>query len=126
EVWLGQVFVNLLVNAVNALPVGSEPRNEIRVRCGPAPDGRVLVSVTDNGRGVAPEDLGRVFTPTFTARGPGLGLSTSQTLVAALGGEIRVQSPGVGQGTTFEVLLPAAPAEADPLEPPDPPTEMGK
>jgi PAS domain S-box-containing protein len=121
EVWLGQVFIHLIVNAAHALPAGAEDRSEVRVRCGQAADGRVLVTVDDNGGGIAPEHLDKLFSPFAASRAPGagggLGLSISYTLVTAMGGEIKVRS-ALGQGTTFEVLLPAAGDEADPAETP--------
>jgi len=113
EVWLGRVFVNLLVNAAQAISPGAEEQNEVQVRCGTAPDGRVSVAVSDTGGGIPAERLDQLFTPYFTgARTPGAGaglsLSVSHTLVTALGGEIRVRSV-MGHGSTFEVLLPAIP-----------------
>jgi signal transduction histidine kinase len=69
----------------------------------------VLVCISDNGSGIAPEVLPRIFDPFFTTKpsgtGTGLGLSISKNIVTSLGGEISVQST-LGQGTTFRLLLP--------------------
>jgi signal transduction histidine kinase len=110
---LGQVFLNLLVNAAQALEPG--PRAPcIHVTIGVSPeDGRVRVEVQDNGRGILPEHLGRIFEPFFTTKpvgvGTGLGLSICHGIIAGLGGELGVDSRP-GEGATFRVLLPPAPA----------------
>jgi CheY-like chemotaxis protein len=110
---LGQVFLNLIVNAAQAIPAGQADINEIRLRTEVSEEagGRVVVEVEDTGPGIPPEVLGRLFTPFFTTKpvgaGTGLGLSICQRLVAGLGGEITVRSR-VGQGTTFRVALPVA------------------
>jgi PAS domain S-box-containing protein len=109
ELRLGQVFVNLLVNARDALPGDTPARNEIVLRTRDEADS-VVVEVHDNGVGIAPEDLGRVFDPFFTTKpvgeGTGLGLAISHGIIASLGGRIAVQS-GPERGTTFRVTLPA-------------------
>ena len=78
------------------------------VRAQPEDTGGVLVTVTDNGRGISPDHLGRIFDPFFTTRsvgeGTGLGLSICQGIVRAFGGRLSVESV-VGQGTTFTVAL---------------------
>jgi signal transduction histidine kinase len=109
---LGQVFLNLIINALHAVAKGpAEPR--IRLATGLLPDGRVWVEVQDNGRGISPEYLGRIFEPFFTTKPPGvgtgLGLFICHGLVTGFGGELCVESQP-GQGATFRVLLPAAPA----------------
>ncbi len=109
---LGQVFLNLLVNALQAVANGpAEPR--IRMASGLHSEGRVWVEIQDNGRGIAPEHLGRIFEPFFTTKPPGvgtgLGLFICHGLVSGFGGELSVESQP-GQGATFRVLLPAAPA----------------
>jgi PAS domain S-box-containing protein len=113
---LGQVLLNLLVNAAHAIPEGATERNEIRVATRVMPDGRVALEVRDTGAGIAPELHGRIFDPFFTTKpvglGTGLGLWVCQNIVAAAGGAIEVES-APGRGTTFRVLLPAAgPARA--------------
>jgi two-component system cell cycle sensor histidine kinase/response regulator CckA len=112
---VAQVFVNLLINAAQALPVGDANANTISVRVSAVPANgseqpeRVVVSVTDTGPGIAPEILGRVFDPFFTTKpvgvGTGLGLSICEGIIGALGGTIDVESI-VGIGTTFRVQLP--------------------
>jgi signal transduction histidine kinase len=107
---LGQVFINLIINALHAVANGpAEPR--LRVATDLQPDGRVRVEVQDNGHGIAPEHLGRIFEPFFTTKpvgvGTGLGLSICHGIVTGFGGELSVESQP-GQGTTFRVLLPVA------------------
>ncbi len=104
---LGQLFLNLLVNAAQAIPAGSSEQNEIRVTTGEH-DGRVVVTVRDTGAGIAPDVLPRIFVPFFTTKaqeGTGLGLSVCHGIVTQLGGEIEVDST-VGEGSSFRVLLP--------------------
>jgi signal transduction histidine kinase len=110
EVRLSQVFLNLLINATQALPEGASDRHEIRVSVGGGPDGMAVVEVSDDGCGVAPGDLERIFEPFFTTKpvgvGSGLGLSISRNIVQSYGGDITVESQP-GKGTTFRVALPA-------------------
>jgi PAS domain S-box-containing protein len=112
---LGQVFMNLIVNAVQAIPEGRADRNVIHVVTRVGADGRVEIEITDTGVGMSPAVLSRLFTPFFTARqsgeSAGLGLAISQRIVAGLGGEIKVTS-APGAGSTFTVCLPAQPAAA--------------
>jgi len=103
---LGQVVMNLLLNAAQAAPPGSQQTHRTVIRV--AADGAdALVSVTDNGAGIAPEDRDRIFNPHFTTRagGAGLGLSIAREMVARAGGSIDVVSTP-GGGTTFTVRLP--------------------
>jgi signal transduction histidine kinase len=113
---LGQVFLNLLVNAAQAMPAGRAEQNRIRVRIEQDVDGFVVVEVHDTGSGIAPEYLDRIFDPFFTTRpigaGRGMGLSVAHGIVADHGGEIAVRSY-VGVGSTFRVRLPPAPAEVE-------------
>jgi PAS domain S-box-containing protein len=106
---LGQVFINLLVNAAQAFPEGTTENNEIRVATSTDAVGRAVVEVGDTGAGIPPELLSRVFDPFFTTkavgRGTGLGLAISHSIVTGMGGQISVQSQ-VGRGTTFRVVLP--------------------
>lgn len=106
---LGHVFLNLLINAAQALPVGQRDQNEIAVRVRLEGD-TVRVDVRDTGRGIAPEAVPRVFEPFFTTKnvkGTGLGLSICHGIVASLGGRIEVESE-IGSGSTFRVWLPVA------------------
>jgi two-component system NtrC family sensor kinase len=102
---LRQVFVNLLLNAAQAMPKGGTLRLATR-SCGPGNGCEVVIS--DSGEGIQPEHLKNIFTPFFTTKGSGtgLGLSVSYGIVKDHGGEIGVQS-SPGQGTSFRVLLPA-------------------
>jgi two-component system cell cycle sensor histidine kinase/response regulator CckA len=115
ETRLGQVFMNLLVNAGQAVAAQGGGLGEIHVRTGTSRDGQVLIEVRDDGCGMAPEVLKRIFDPFFTTkepgRGTGLGLAVCHGIVTSLGGDIEAQSK-VGEGTTFFVSLPAAPPEA--------------
>jgi signal transduction histidine kinase len=107
---LGQVFLNLLVNAAQAIPDGRAESNEIRVSLRRVGE-RVLVEFSDTGSGMSEEVLRQVFTPFFTAKAPGVGtgvgLSVCQRIVSALGGQISAESK-IGVGSTFRVLLPSA------------------
>ncbi|MFZ5479146.1 MAG: hybrid sensor histidine kinase/response regulator [Myxococcota bacterium] len=111
ETRLGQVFLNVLRNAGQAIPYGAPDTHEVRVRCATDRDGRVRVEVVDTGEGMSPAHLARVFDPFFTTRPPGegmgLGLSVAQAVVAACGGEIAIDSQP-GAGTVVRVLLPPA------------------
>jgi CheY-like chemotaxis protein len=106
---LSQVFLQLLVNAAQAIPEGAPQRNLVEIRTHLSDDGRVAVEITDSGEGIAPELLPHIFEPFFTTRdvgeGTGLGLSVCKGIVAQLGGELSVTS-APGQGSCFCVLLP--------------------
>ncbi|MBN8292708.1 cache domain-containing protein [Rhodobacter sp. NTK016B] len=104
---LQQVMVNLILNAVHAMPGGGVLRFRVRDE-GTAPDALVAIEVEDSGTGIPPETLRRIFDPFFTtkqAQGTGLGLSISQTLVSRAGGRIEVHSE-TGQGSRFTIFLP--------------------
>jgi signal transduction histidine kinase len=106
--YLSQVFVNLILNAVEAMPDGGR----IAISSDVSVDtGCVAINITDTGPGMAPDVLGSIFDPFFTTktggRGTGLGLSVSLGIVQKHGGDIRVVSKP-GEGTTFTVILPAA------------------
>jgi PAS domain S-box-containing protein len=114
---LKQVFMNLLVNAYQAIEerVGASGEcGEIELvtelRCG-----RVAIAVSDTGVGIPPDKLSRIFDPFFTTKsvgiGMGLGLSTSYNIVCKHGGTLRA-SNRPGSGATFEVLLPLDPEDA--------------
>jgi two-component system cell cycle sensor histidine kinase/response regulator CckA len=111
EARLGQVFLNLLLNAVQALPEEHAESNEIKLLLrAPSPD-RVCVEVSDNGIGIPPQVRGRIFEPFFTTKpvgiGTGLGLTICHGIVTSLGGALTFESE-VGKGTTFRVELPVA------------------
>jgi CheY-like chemotaxis protein len=115
EARLGQVFLNLIVNAAQAIPEGQADQNEIRLVTRRGEGDHVVVEVIDTGPGISPDVLPRLFTPFFTTKpvgvGTGLGLSICRRLVSAIGGEITVETE-VGKGTTFRVTLPATVATA--------------
>lgn len=108
---LAQVFLNLVVNAAQAIPEGAAGDNEIRVRLRTGRQHEAVVEVSDTGNGIAPEHLPRIFDPLFstksTGEGTGLGLSICASIVESLGGRIEVESK-VGRGTLFRVILPPA------------------
>jgi PAS domain S-box-containing protein len=121
EARLGQVFLNLIVNAAQSIPEGRAEANEICVTTNVTPTGEILVEVSDTGAGMSTETQKRLFTPFFTTKpigeGTGLGLSICHRLVAQMGGRIVVESE-LGRGSVFRVYLPAANAEvAVPLTP---------
>jgi len=124
---LGQVLMNLCVNARDAMPKGGALtlRAENRVvdeqfagmNPGARPGPHVLLSVKDTGSGIPPEVLPKIFDPFFTTKeigkGTGLGLATAQGIVKDHGGFITVRTQ-VGRGTEFQVYLPADAAEETP------------
>ena len=99
---LGQVFINLLINAVQAI----EENGIIEIKTYQL-NGHVCIDVKDTGKGIAPENLRKIFDPFFTTKpvgqGTGLGLSVSYEIVKKHGGEIKV-----GEGTAFIVMLPVS------------------
>ena len=115
SVMLGQVALNLLINAAQAIPEGRSDAHEIRVVTGTDAHGRAFFEVRDTGAGIPPEIADRIFDPFFTTKprgvGTGLGLSICRGIVLALGGEIVVESRP-GGGTTVRVAVPAAPPSA--------------
>jgi PAS domain S-box-containing protein len=111
EARLGHVFINLLVNAAQAFKDVNTDTNEIRVSTSTDAEGRAVVEVRDNGSGIPPALLSRVFGPFFTTKpigvGTGLGLAISHGIVTQMGGSMSVESELRG-GTTFRVVLPPA------------------
>jgi PAS domain S-box-containing protein len=112
EPHLGQVLVNLLINAAQAIEGGGS-RNEIRISSGwDEAAGAVILRVSDTGAGIPAAVLPRIFDPFFTTKpvgvGTGLGLFVCRNLIEAAGGTIAVESQP-GQGTTFTISLPPAP-----------------
>jgi two-component system NtrC family sensor kinase len=105
---LFQVFVNLIKNALDAVE-SRGARGEVKVRV-EHDDDRIEIRVSDNGTGIAPENLRRVFEPFFTTkdvgRGTGLGLPITARIIERFGGTIRIESE-LGKGATFVVALPA-------------------
>lgn len=130
---LNQVLLNLCVNARDALPEGghvvisAENVGIDELDCAAYADAKpgryVLIRVADDGEGIAPENMDRIFDPFFSTKdvekGTGLGLSTALGIVKSHGGFIRLHSEP-GQGATFEIYLPAdtRPVSAPPFEAP--------
>ena len=119
---LGQVFLNLIINACHAMPGGGELTIEVGHSHAEDGGGEIRVTVTDTGKGIRPEDVPRIFEPFFTTKGvmgggdapgSGLGLSVSHGIIAAHDGTIHVRSE-LGSGTTFEIRLPARTESATP------------
>jgi len=108
---LCQVFLNLLVNAAQAIKAGDISLNEIRVRTWAEGD-RVFAEVRDTGQGIATEHKERLFDPFFTTKpageGSGLGLAICQSIIKEYGGRIEVHSTP-GEGSRFVVQLPLSP-----------------
>jgi PAS domain S-box-containing protein len=126
---LGQVINNLVINADQAMPEGGivkiSCRNTSLKRASglPLPPGNyVMISVTDRGIGIPPENLGKVFDPYFTTKqkGSGLGLATTYSIIKRHRGHITVESTP-GRGTAFSLYLPAA-DRVMPKEPSEPGT----
>jgi len=103
-----QVLLNLVINALEAVPAET---GRVQLVVGEA-DGLATIAVWDNGKGLAPDALERVFEPFYTAKaspntpGLGLGLSISHAIIEDLGGQLTAASPGPGQGSTFTIELP--------------------
>ncbi|HEX8826257.1 MAG TPA: ATP-binding protein [Archangium sp.] len=109
EARLGQVLVNLLVNAVQALPARHPDDNRIQVSTWHEGPHHVVLEVQDNGQGIPPDIQRHIFEPFFTTKpvgvGTGLGLAICNTIVQSMGGQIDVRSEP-GQGTAFRLKLP--------------------
>ncbi len=117
EASIGQVCLNLIINAVHAIPEGRPREHQIRLTTMTSPSGEAILEVSDTGQGIPPELVARVFDPFFTTKpvgiGTGLGLAICRNTVTALGGRIELDSTP-GRGTTVRVTLPPAPPrEAD-------------
>jgi signal transduction histidine kinase len=100
-----QALLNLAINACQAMPDGGT----LRIASARARDGRVLITVSDTGVGIKPEDLNRIFDLYFTTkeRGSGIGLSLVYRIIQMHDGEVEVES-APGRGTTFKLVLPRA------------------
>ncbi|MBX3157830.1 MAG: response regulator [Deltaproteobacteria bacterium] len=120
---LGQVFLNLIINAAHAIPPGNYEANQIRIATSVDADGRVVVSIGDTGAGIPMHVRPRLFTPFFTTKpvgvGTGLGLAISHRIISQFGGSIAYDSE-VGKGTEFRVTLPVATQPG--IVAPEPPT----
>jgi two-component system, cell cycle sensor histidine kinase and response regulator CckA len=128
---LGQVFLNLLINAVQAIPEGNPADHTIRVSTGLDAEQMILVSISDTGVGMSPELVKRIFDPFFTTKpvgsGTGLGLSICHGIVQGLGGDVTVEST-LGRGSVFRVRLPQGESVSPPVPAPRvaPPEQRGR
>jgi CheY-like chemotaxis protein len=120
EARLGQVFINLLVNAAQAIPEGNMAAHEIRIVTSTDSLGRAVVEVGDTGPGIPAKVAGRVFDPFFTTKpigvGTGLGLSICHNIVVSMGGEITARNQE-GGGAVFRVVLPPTSGSRLPVAP---------
>ena len=116
---LGQVFLNLLVNAAHAIREGAAHENEIRLVLRADSKQRVVVEIHDSGHGIPEEHRARLFEPFFTTKdvgeGTGLGLFICHRIVTDLGGTIEVES-NIGSGSVFRVVLPPSSQPRDRIE----------
>jgi signal transduction histidine kinase len=109
---LGQVFLNLLINAAQSIPEGNAEHNDIQILTRNergVVDHEVVIEVSDSGLGMSQDVIARIFEPYFTTKplgeGTGLGLSISRQTIANHGGRVTVESE-VGRGTVFRIFLP--------------------
>lgn len=109
---LQQVLVNLITNACHAMPEGA---GQLRLTASADDEGAVTIRVKDNGSGIAPDHLGRIFEPFFSTKGSGkgtgLGLSIVRNIVESHNGDIEVESD-LGHGTTFQLTFVASDVNA--------------
>jgi CheY-like chemotaxis protein/two-component sensor histidine kinase len=116
ETQLGQVLVNLLVNAAHAIPPGDVDHNRVTLRAQAESAALVRIEVHDTGEGMSRAVLDHIFDPFFTTKrvgvGTGLGLAICHGIVTSAGGRIEAQSVP-GNGSTFRVFLPVAKAKPE-------------
>jgi signal transduction histidine kinase len=110
ETRLNQVFLNLIINAAQAIPPGAPNRNEIRLVTRTDASGRAVIEVRDTGDGMTPSVMQRIFEPFYTTKpaglGTGLGLAICHSIVTSLGGKLDVESEH-GRGSVFRLTLPS-------------------
>jgi PAS domain S-box-containing protein len=108
---LSQAFLNLLVNAAQAIPEGAADTNSIHVRSTTSSSGECVVEISDTGLGIPRELRSRIFDPFYTTKplglGQGLGLSITHGVITSYGGRIEVDDGADGRGTLFRAFLPA-------------------
>ncbi len=108
-----QILNNLIRNAKQAMEANLDGRKHLTIRIAPNGQGGVSIQVLDNGVGISPENLARIFSHGFTTRqsGHGFGLHSAVLAAKEMGGTLTVHSEGVGKGATFSLELPAQPKE---------------
>jgi signal transduction histidine kinase len=112
-----QILVNLIQNAKNAMSETGQSEKELILRVEEAGPGRARVIVTDNGQGIAGENLTKIFGHGFTTRkdGHGFGLHSGALAARQLGGSLTAHSEGVGRGASFTLEIPiTAPKRRNP------------
>jgi C4-dicarboxylate-specific signal transduction histidine kinase len=107
-----QILVNLIQNAKNALTESEIPDKRLTLQVGRGDGGLIRIAVIDNGVGIVPENLTRIFAHGFTTRkgGHGFGLHSGSLAARELGGTLKVHSDGPGKGATFTLEFPTVPA----------------
>ncbi len=112
-----QILINLMRNAKYAMDETTNPDKRLTIGLSRGANGRVAITITDNGVGIAPENLGRLFEHGFTTKrdGHGFGLHSGAVAAREMGGRLTATSDGLGKGATFRLELPAA-AQAWPAE----------
>jgi len=110
-----QILVNLIRNAKHACDESGRKDKQVTVRIAKG-GGRITVSVTDNGVGIPPENMTRIFNHGFTTRkdGHGFGLHSGALAAKEMGGSLSVTSDGLGHGATFTLELPVASTAPNP------------
>jgi two-component system NtrC family sensor kinase len=121
-----QILVNLFHNAKYACEAARSSDRKITVRIGMSGADHVKIHVSDNGMGIAPENLTRIFSHGFTTRknGHGFGLHSGALAAKEMGGSLKADSAGIGKGATFTLELPlqskgARPAHNDKIREPE-------
>jgi signal transduction histidine kinase len=108
-----QILINILHNAKYACQEAGRADKRVRVKLQRRDPDRVLITITDNGVGIAAENLTRIFSHGFTTRknGHGFGLHSAALAANEMGGSLQVQSEGIGKGATFILELPVRPSD---------------
>jgi signal transduction histidine kinase len=109
-----QIVMNFLTNARDAIAGNARGDRRIVVRTRMISETQAALEVADNGIGIAPENLNMIFSHGFTTKetGHGFGLHSSACCALEMNGAVSVESPGVGEGATFRLTMPVAPALA--------------
>lgn len=105
---LQQVFLNIVINAIQAFPEGKIDNNLIRINTSLV-NNKIIIEMMDNGEGIPPENISKIFDPFFTTKpagkGSGLGLSICHDIINSFRGNLSVKS-ALGEGTTFTISIP--------------------